>query len=108
MARHVEGEGAEKARILRAFAFQVHRKQPLDAVVLDFIEQELQRGRRKEFRPAAEAFNAEGVTAAMVALGLLGGEGAALFRVLSDELRDHRLLSNVLESLAAYHEAEAA
>ncbi len=108
MARQTEDEGAEKARILRAFAFQVHRKQPLDAVVLEFIEQELQRGRRKEFRPAAEAFNAEGVTAAMVALGLLGGEGAALFRVLANDLRDHRLMSTVLEALAAHHEAGAA
>jgi|GEM_PF-756836 len=95
---------AEKVKLLRAFAFQVHRKRGLDEVVLEHAEQELQRGRRREYRPVAEAINADGPAAGMRALDLVDDQAAAILKVLAEQGKDHRLLSDILERLADYWE----
>lgn len=91
---------AEKVKLLRAFAFQVHRKRALDEVVLEHVEQELQRGRRREYRPAAEAINAGGPADGMLAMGLVDAQAAAMLAVLAEQCKDHRMLSDILERLA--------
>lgn len=92
----------EKVKLLRAFAFQVHRKRPLDEVVMEHVEQELQRGRRREYRPVAEAINADGPAAAMKALSLVDDQAAAILTVITEQAKDHRLLSDILEKLADF------
>ncbi|HVI50220.1 MAG TPA: hypothetical protein VM661_03315 [Candidatus Sulfotelmatobacter sp.] len=101
MAKH-DGllDQAEKVKLLKAFAFQVHRKRSLEDVVMEHVELELQRGRRREYRPVAEAINAEGPAAAMRAMDLVGDEAAAILKVIAEEGKDHRLLSDILERLA--------
>lgn len=101
MAKHDDLlDAAEKAKLLKAFAFQVHRKRSLDEVVMEHVELELQRGRRREYRPVAEAINADGPAAAMRALDLVGDEGAAILKILAEQNKDHRLLSDILERLS--------
>lgn len=70
---------------------------------MEYVEEELQRGRRKEFRPAAEAMNEHGAAVALKVLGLIGDEASAILEVLVKG-KDHRQLSDVLESLAALQE----
>ena len=106
MARNSGANGAEKAKLLRGFAFHVHRKQALADVVLEYIEQELQRGHRKEFRPAAESFNKNGVAAALQTMEIIDAQTAAVLTVLVDGAVDHRLMSDVLEALAGQYEAD--
>jgi len=92
-------DASEKARLLRAVAFQAQRKQPLDEVILGYVQGELQRGRRKEFRPVMESLQNDGPIAAMLALTLLGEEGGLLLGFIVAS-KDHRLLADALNALA--------
>jgi len=92
-------DASEKARLLRAVAFQAQRKQPVDEVLLGYVQGELQRGRRKEYRPVMEALQENGAVASMLALGLIGEEtGILLSKII--EHKDHRLLADSLNALS--------
>jgi len=90
----------EKAKLLKAFAFQVHRKRTLDEVVLEHVDLEMQRGRRREYRPVAEALNAEGPAAAMRVMELVSDDAAAILKVLAEQCKDHRMMSDILDRLS--------
>lgn len=103
MAKH-DGllDRAGKIKLLRAFAFHVHRKRSLDEVVREHAEQEMQRGRHREYRSVVEAIEAGGPSAGMRAMDLLDDQAATILASLTEPGRDHRLLSDVLERLADY------
>jgi hypothetical protein len=92
-------DGAEKIRVLRDLAFHIHRKRPAAEALTDYIDAQGQLGRRREIRPAAEALAQDGFLAAILALGLVGDETAAVLASVIDA-EDHRLLAKTLVGLA--------
>lgn len=107
MARNDLFDSGEKARLLRALAFQIHRKRSPDDVLLEHIEEQLRNGRRREYRPAGETLAAEGFLAALQVLELVGGEAAAVLAAVI-EAKDHRLLAGALGNLADHLEGQPA
>lgn len=103
MARNKLNDAAEKAKVLRALAHQVHRKQPLEDVLMEYIEDNLRHNRNREFRPAEQALREDGPVAALRALELIGEETSRVFGCVI-EAGDHRVLSKALDSLAEYQE----
>lgn len=95
----------ERIELLRAFAFQVHRKRPLDEVLAEHIEHQLQLGRRREYRAANDLLESEGVAPTLKLLGLVGDEAAIVLSAVLDA-KDHRLLSAALNGLAEFQEQE--
>ncbi|HLN22621.1 MAG TPA: hypothetical protein VK558_01405 [Patescibacteria group bacterium] len=104
MAKKKSPVSEGKAGLLRALAFQVHRKRALNEVLAEHIEQQLQLGRHREFRAINDALAEDGVIAALKALDLLGAEAAVVLAVVV-EAKDHRLLSNALSGLAEFWDA---
>lgn len=92
-----------KVRLLRSLAFHIHRKVPAEEAMREFVDEQLKQGRRKEYRPAADALGAEGFLAAVRTLALLGDEALALLAVVV-EAKDHRLLAAALNALADHLE----
>lgn len=103
MARHGSLDTEEKVRLLRALAFQVHRKRAADEVLAEHIDDQFAMGRKREYRPAADAMNADGFVAALQALEILGDEAAVLMRAIH-ESKDHRLMASALNGLADFLE----
>jgi hypothetical protein len=103
MARKDSLGTGDKARLLRALAFQIRRKRPLEDAFTDVLEQEFRGGRHRLFRPAADAMAETGILSALVLLGLLGIEAAAVMAAVL-EANDHRLLAGALERLADHAE----
>src|SRR6516165_4247994 len=99
MSRNDRQAAEEKGRLLRALAFQIHRKRPADEVLREHIDQKMQNGQRREFRPAEEALVNDGFLAALRVLDVIGGEAAAVLAVVM-EAKDHRLLAGALGRLA--------
>lgn len=95
----------EKVRLLRALAFQIHRKRPGDEVLGEILGQESRGGRSRIFRPANDALTEHGFVAAMKVLGMVGDEAAILLDLVVDN-NDHRLLSNALGKLADFIEEQ--
>lgn len=105
MAKNDTLDSEDKVRLLRALAFQIHRKRPGDEVLGEMLGQESRGGRSRVFRPASETLTERGFVAAMQVLGMVGDEAAILLDVVV-ESNDHRLLSNALGKLADFVEAE--
>lgn len=106
MAKNDSMDIEDKVRLLRALAFHVHRKRPVEEALLELVEQELRGNRRRIYRPAAERL-AEGETlAALEALGMVGDEAACVLGPVL-EGGDHRLLSNIFNRLADLAEQSA-
>ena len=105
MARHDTLDTEDKVRVLRALAFHIHRKRPADEVLNEILDQESKGGRRRAFRPAADALAESGFLEAVKVLGLLGDEAAQILEVIV-ETHDHRLLSSALGKLADHAEAQ--
>ncbi len=103
MARNKLNDATERAKVLRSFAHQVHRKQDLADVVMEYIEDNLRQNRNREFRPAEQAMREDGTVAAMRALELIGEETSRILGCVV-EAGDHRLLSRALDNLAAFQE----
>lgn len=106
MARNKLNDPSEKAKVLRSLAHQVHRKQSLDDVLMDYIEDNLRQNRNREFRPAEQALREEGPSAALRALDLIGEETSRILGCVI-EADDHRLLSAALDNLADYQDEVA-
>lgn len=104
MARHDTLDTEDKVRVLRALAFQIHRKRPADEVFNEILDHESKGGRRRAFRPAADALAESGFLEAVKVLGLVGDEAALVLEVVIDT-NDHRLLSSALGKLADFSEA---
>ncbi|ARJ65523.1 hypothetical protein WV31_07580 [Magnetospirillum sp. ME-1] len=99
MARQDTIDNEDKVRLLRALAFQIHRKVPADEALGELLEHESKGGRRRAFRAGVDALAADGFTAAMAALGLFSDDAMVLLGVLADS-GDHRLLSSGLGKIA--------
>ena len=104
MARNTGLDGADKARLLRALAFEIHRKRPGDEVLREYVDEQYALGRRREIRAADEALTERGFAAGLVALDLIGAEAAIVLAVLA-EGKDHRALAAVLNNLADFVES---
>lgn len=103
MARPSLSSNADKARLLRSLAFEIHRKQPANDVLREHIDDQLRLGKRKEYRPAQDALNDEGFAAALRALDVVSDDAAVLLGCLV-EGGDHRLQSAALTKLAEFLE----
>ncbi len=104
MAKGTDLDTADKVRVLKALAFQIHRKRPAEEAMAEVLDQESKGGRNRAFRPAKEALESQGVLAAMLVIGLLGDEAGAVLGAVLDA-HDHRLLSNALGALAEFVES---
>lgn len=104
MAKHDGLDTEDKVRLLRALAHHVHRKRPLDEVLMEQVELELRGSRRRLYRAAAEALAEGQVMTALRSLELVGEE-AALMLDLIVEAGDHRQVSMALNRLAEFVEA---
>ncbi|MBC7907462.1 MAG: hypothetical protein H7Y60_12055 [Rhodospirillaceae bacterium] len=105
MAKNDTLDPDEKIRLLRALAFQIHRKRPGDEVLGEMLGQESRGGRSRIFRPANETLTEQGFIAAMKVLGMVNDEAAILLDVIVDT-NDHRVLSNALGKLADFIEGD--
>ncbi len=104
MSRHDTLDQEDKARVLRALSFHIHRKRQPDEVLNEILDQESKGGRRRAFRPAADALAENGFLDAVKVLGLVGDEAALVLEVVIGT-NDHRLLSTALGKLADHWEA---
>lgn len=95
----------DKARFLKALAFEIRRKRPAEEALTDCIEREGRGGRHKAFRQAAQVLAAEGFIPALQAAGLVGEEAAAVLASVLEE-NDHRLLAGAIAGLAEFHERQ--
>lgn len=91
-----------KVRLLRALAFEIHRKRPAVEAMAECIEKEGQRGRHRILRPASAVLVSDGFVAALRQAGMLGEEAAVVLAAVV-ESGDHRLLAAAIGSLADYH-----
>ncbi|WP_142850076.1 hypothetical protein [Telmatospirillum sp. J64-1] len=103
MARSQSLSGGDKARLLRAFAFHIHRKEPAEDVLRTHIEEQLRAGRRREYLPVEAALNESGFAAALKAMTVIGEETAVILAAVVDA-KDHRLLAACLNDLADFVE----
>jgi hypothetical protein len=103
MARNGSLDTDDKVRLLRALAFQIHRKRSPDEVLQEHIDQESQSGRHRLYRPVGETLAQSGFVAALQVLGLVGDEAASVLAAVVD-VNDHRLLAGALGRLADYLE----
>jgi len=101
MARNNDLDGAGKARLLRALAFEIHRKRPGDEVLREYVDEQYALGRRREIRAADEALSERGFAAGLVALDLIGAETAVVLTAVTDA-KDHRTLAAALNGLADF------
>ncbi|MGE5476101.1 MAG: hypothetical protein ACM3Q1_05565 [Bacteroidales bacterium] len=104
MAKHDSLDGEDKVRLMRALAFHVHRKRPLDEVLTELVEQELRGTRRRIYRAAAEKMAENDPLGALLAIGVIGDEAACVLGPMIDD-GDHRLLSSAFNRLADWLEA---
>ncbi len=93
----------DSARFLRALAFEIHRKIPIEEALAACIDKEGRGGRHRQFRQASAALESEGFVPALQAAGMLGDEAAGVLAPLV-AAKDHRLISGALGNLADYHE----
>ncbi len=96
---------SDKARFLKALAFEIRRKRPAEEALTECIEQEGRGGRHKAFRQASAVLAAEGFVPALQAAGLIGDEAAAVLTSIMAE-SDHRLLAGAIAGLAEFHERQ--
>ena len=93
----------DKARFLKALAFEIRRKRPAEEALTECIEQEGRSGRHKAFRQAVAVLEADGFVPALKAAGLVGDEAAVVLTCVVDG-NDHRLLAGALAGLAEFWE----
>ena len=96
---------SDRARFLKALAFEIRRKRPAEEALTYCIEQEGRGGKHKAFRQASAVLAAEGFVPALQAAGLVGDEAASVLTSLMSE-NDHRLLAGAISGLAEFHEKQ--
>lgn len=94
---------SDKARFLKALAFEIRRKRPAEESLNHCIEQEGRGGKHKAFRQAASVLASEGFVPALLAADLIGEEAAVVLTAMMEE-NDHRLLAGAITGLAEFHE----
>ncbi len=92
----------DKARFLRALAFEIRRKRPPAEALAECFEKEGRGGRHRQFRQAIASLESDGFIAALLAADLVGEEAAVVLAVLESG-NDHRLLSQAISGLAERH-----
>lgn len=103
VARAQTAQTTNKAPALRALAFQIHRKKPPEEALLEHLQEQMQSGQWKRYKPAEEALAESGFVAALQVLDLVNDEAAAVLSAVVDG-RDHRLLASALNALANLHD----
>lgn len=93
----------DKARFLRALAFEIRRKLPANEALTECIDKEGRGGRHRLFREASAVLESEGFIPALQAAGMLGEEAAAVLATVV-AANDHRLLANAINNLADLNE----
>jgi hypothetical protein len=93
---------SDKARFLRALAFEIRRKRPAVEALADCIDKEGRGGRHRVFRQASAMLETEGFLPALQAAGLIGEEAAAILAEVV-AANDHRLLAGAINNLADYY-----
>ncbi len=96
---------SDKARFLKALAFEIRRKRPAEEALTECIEQEGRGGRHKAFRQAAAILAEQGFVPALLAADLIGDEAAVVLESLMGE-NDHRLLAGAIAGLAEFHDKQ--
>lgn len=99
MAKNDTLDGEDKVLMLRSLAFHVHRKRPVEEVLLEMVETELRGSRRRIYRPAAERLAENDPAGALLTLGVISEETACVLGPVIEH-GDHRLLSGALNKLA--------
>lgn len=107
MSKHDSLDGEDKVRLLRALAFHVHRKRPVDEALTELVEQELRGTRRRIYRAAAEKMAENDALGALQAIGVIGDEAACVLGPMLDG-GDHRMISAAINRLADWNEANGA
>jgi hypothetical protein len=92
-------DAEEKARLLRALAFHIHKKLPPAEALTTCFETEGRGGRHRQWREATAVLASDGFVPSLVAAQLVGEEAAAVLAVV-ETAGDHRLLSRAIEKLA--------
>jgi hypothetical protein len=105
VARLNLSSNTDKAKLLRALAFEIHRKQAPDDVMRDYLDDQMRNGNRREFRAAQDALIAGGFAASLRALDIISDDGAVILNCVVSG-GDHRLQSSTLTALAAYLEGQ--
>lgn len=99
MARKPDRDLGGKARLLRALAYEIHRKTSAEDALTTHIEEQYRLGRHREWRPVADTLAEQGFAAALAGMGLLSPDAAVVLATVV-EARDHRMLSSALNALA--------
>jgi hypothetical protein len=96
----------EKARFLRALAFEIRRKLPPDDALAECIGKEGRGGRHRLFRQISIVLESDGFVPALLAAEMVGAEASAILTTVA-EANDHRLLASAINTLADFQEQQA-
>jgi len=99
-------ESEEKARLLKAVAFHIHKKEAPEDALTQCFEAEGRGGKHRQWRQAQAALDSDGFVPALVVGGLIGQEAAQVLMVV-EKAGDHRLLSSALNALVEYYENDS-
>ncbi len=89
----------DRARLLRALAFHIHKKLPAADALAACFEAEGRGGRHRQWRQAGEVLADSGFVPALVVAGMVGDEAAAVLAVVA-ATGDHRILAAAIAALA--------
>lgn len=95
----------DKARFLRALAFEIRRKLPANEALTECIDKEGRGGRHRLFRQASAVLESEGFIPALQVAGMVGEEAAAILAAVV-AANDHRLLASAVNNLADFQEQQ--
>ncbi len=95
----------DKARFLRALAFEIRRKLPANEALIECIDKEGRGGRHRLFRQASAVLESDGFVPALQAAGMLGEEASAILATVV-AANDPRLLASAISALADVHEQQ--
>ena len=99
MAKAPQAPQEDKARLLRAAAFHIHRKRPAVEVLDEILGQESRGGKARQWRETFTALQERGFTAALETAGFISSETALLLDLIVED-GDHRQIAAALTRLA--------
>ncbi|PKU25050.1 hypothetical protein [Telmatospirillum siberiense] len=95
----------DKARLLRALAFEIRRKIPAGDALSTCIEREGRGGRHRLYRQASAVLESEGFVPALLAAGVVGEEAAVILDIVM-ATHDHRTLADAIGGLADFQDRQ--
>ena len=95
----------DKARFLRALAFEIRRKLPPNEALAECIDKEGRGGRHRLFRQVSAVLETDGFVPALQAAEMVGAEATAILSVVV-AANDHRLLASAINNLADFQEQQ--